>query len=143
MEKVRENRETQIKTEHPKRVPLHEQARNRLTIDGLDKDRYEYRFINDIGSRIERFKNAGWEVDPSSREVGVADVKHTNVSLGTGTVANAGQGTKAVLMRIPKEYYNEDQKAKQREIDLAEQAMKRKLNSGNDGTYGSVEINKK
>ncbi len=49
-----------------------------------------------------------------------------------------GQGTKALLMRIPKEYYEEDQKAKAANIAAIEADIKAETRK--DGNYGSIKF---
>lgn len=123
----------------PKRIPMHEQKRDRLTVVGADPA-FHYRIVNDVDDRIERLKIAGYSL--AEEKVGIGDfgVENNNISLGSGARMHVGKGVKAVLMKIPKELYLEDQKAKQREVDRKEASIKRKNNSGEDGTYGEVEI---
>lgn len=148
MVKERESRDQQIENKRPKRVPLYEQKRDILTARKREAG-YEYRFVNDVtnsdGSRrVDSFKTAGWEVAPNT-QVGADDA---NVSLGSTTeaVVEKATGRRAVLMRIPKQFYDEDQKAKQRKITQQERLMiKRKTSAkdSNDGTYGEVAIGEK
>ena len=135
--KERPNRETNA--DRPKRVPMHEQKRDRLTVIGRDPN-YHYRIVNDVDDRIERLKIAGYEIAEEKVGIGDVGVENNNISLGSGARMHVGKGVKAVLMKIPKELYAEDQKVKQREVDQKEATMKRKLNSGGDGTYGEVDI---
>lgn len=124
-----------------KRVPMHEQKRDRLTVVGRDP-KYHYRIVNDVDDRIERLKLGGYEI--AEEKVGIGDdgIENNNISLGSGARMHVGKGVKAILMKIPKELYDADQKDKQREIDKNEAAIKRKASSGDDGTYGEVEISK-
>ena len=141
--RTREDRESALKDMRPNRVPLHEQRRNRLTISDRDPN-YVYRIVNDIDNRINNFSLAGWEVVEHSTSVGDDGVQNNNVSLGSGARITVGNNTKAILMRIPKSLYDEDQKIKQREIDEKEMAMKRNIKkSGDEGTYGEIEISRK
>ena len=146
MTKVRESREVQAEEKRPKRVPLHEQRRNVLTASHREPG-YVYRFVNDVvspdgSSRVEAFKQAGYEiVENPKTKVGDVD---GNVSLGSSAVANVGSGRKAILMRIKKELYDEDQKVKQTQITEVERQMRRRKvdakDSGEEGTYGEVSI---
>jgi hypothetical protein len=54
-----------------------------------------------------------------------------------------GNGVTAFLMKQPREYYEEDQKAMHDLVDQREGDMKRSLNSGDNGTYGEVTIDRK
>lgn len=136
----RPNRVTRT-VDRPKRVPMHEQKRDRLTVIGGDPTMH-YRIVNDVDDRIERLKIAGYEIAEEKVGIGDLGVENTNISLGSGARMHVGKGVKAVLMKIPKEIYKADQDAKQREITKNEASIKRKLNSKDDGTYGDVEISK-
>ena len=129
------------KNKRPKRVPMHEQKRDRLTVVGRDPN-YHYRFVNDVDDRIERLKLGGYEIAPEKVGIGDDSVENTNISLGAGTRMHVGKGVKAVLMRIPKELYDADQKVKQHEINLKEADILRKSNNREDGSYGEVTIGK-
>lgn len=80
-----------------------------------DDDKFHYRRFNDGWSkepnRINRAKQAGYEiVDGNSMVVGTND---------------DGSPITGVLMRQPKEFFEEDQKIKQKEVDRVDQAIKR------------------
>lgn len=111
-------------------------VRNVLTVRGTDPN-YVYRVVNDEPGRIDQFKEAGYEECLAS-EVTVGD-KRVNATTPLGSVAqvSVGGGTKAVVMRIRKDWYEEDQQAKQRQVDATESEMKRKAH---DGTYGTLDI---
>ena len=87
-------------------------ARDLLTV--LDKDpNYHYRFVmSDIPGRVQRFKDGGYEVVTEDHEIG-QNVVDRGSKLGSGVTAHAGGGRMYVLMRIPREWYDEDQKTKQ------------------------------
>lgn len=51
-----------------------------------------------------------------------------------------GGNTTAYLMRISREWYDEDMDKHAQSIDKGEADMKRTLNSGANGTYGKVDI---
>jgi len=129
------------KNTRPKRTPMHEQKRDRLTVIGRDPN-YHYRIVNDVDDRIERLKTGGYEIAEEKVGIGDPGVENNNISLGSGARMHVGKGVKAILMKIPKELYDEDQKVKQHEIDLKEATIKRKANGGEDGTYGEVTISK-
>ena len=118
----------------PKRTPI--SGRNILTVKGKEPG-YEYRVVNDTGDRIEMFKDAGWElVDSKSVTVGDRRVDRTT-SEGSYAQVSVGGGTKAFVMRIPKEFYDEDQKAKQAQVNALEESMKKQALSSSD--YGKLE----
>lgn len=131
---------TDITKNRPKRIPLNEQKRNILTATDQDPN-FKYRWVNDTGDRIERFKLAGWEVVSHNTLVGDAN---QNAAIGTGGRANVGAGMQSILMRISKEFYLADQAAKQKKIADMESLMLRKKSkqsaSDGDGTYGDVSL---
>lgn len=107
--------------------------RNKLTVQGKDAN-FEYRFVNDKDSRIAEFQDAGWElVDATDVKVGDRRVD-TASSEGSKTQIPVGNDTKAFLMRIKKEWYQEDQAAKQEHVNQVEQGMYRDARALSD--YG-------
>lgn len=116
------------------RVPVG--TRNVLTVAGKEPG-YEYRIINDSGDRVQEFLDAGYEiVDKDSVRVGD---KRVNSASSEGSVKqiSVGQGQKGFVVRIRKEWYEEDQLKKQRQVNELERATKEKAL---DGTYGKLEI---
>lgn len=116
----------------PKRVPIG--RGNRLDIRNKDPN-YTYRVVNDLDDRVDRFQLAGYEIVPSA-EIGALGSKRVDdpSSLGSAAHFSVGKGTKAVVMRIPKEYALDDGKRKLQEIADSEQTMvsdqKRKADYG-------------
>jgi hypothetical protein len=115
----------EIKASRPKRVPIHEQ-RDQMTT--TQKEGFVRRWVNDIPGRVEKFLRAEYAI-VTDKNVTVGD-DNSNMALGTGARKNVGrtrhgEGTQAVLMEIPKELYDEDQKAKAAQVDASERAMKR------------------
>lgn len=123
-------------SERPRRTSLGE--RNRLTIRDRDPG-YQYRLVNcnleSDPDRVERFTEIGYEIVPGKVVGRTGDAKVDNPSaVGSAGQISVGRGDKAVWMRIRKDWYEEDQAGKQREIDALEQRTKKQ---GAD--YGSVE----
>jgi hypothetical protein len=119
----------------PQRVPVG--TRNILKVQGKDPA-YEYRFINDSGDRVAEFLDAGYQIE-SADAVRVGD-KRTGTATPEGSKAqySVGQGQKALLVKIKKEWYDEDQAKKQERVAAQERATKDKAL---DGTYGKLELN--
>lgn len=114
-------------------------GRNKLRVRGK-KPEFEYRIVNNIDDRVHDFIDRGWEID-DDEDIRVGDRRvDTSSSLGTVKQLNVGNGEKAVLMRIPKDWYEEDQIAKAEYIKKSEDAMRP---NPNDGTYGKVDITRK
>lgn len=126
----------------PTRTPV-SGARNILTVVGKDPN-YVYRWVNDnnAGMRIQMFKDGGWEVVSKDTDIKVGDkVVDQGSVVGSVTTRYVGQGTTAVLMRIPKEWYEEDQAKKQEELDALDAAMRDEGSA--PGNYGSITIAKR
>ncbi len=109
--------------------------RNVLTVSGKD-DKYVYRIVNDTGDRVQQFMEAGYET-VSAKDVRVGD-NRVNKPSTEGTVAQAsvGGGMKGIVMRIQKDWYDEDQAAKLRHVAETEATTKQKALEGSD--YGKL-----
>ena len=107
----------------PKRTPLG--ARNRLSfpISDEDRDKYHYRVLNDQDDRLARAQEAGYEFVQSDQKLGDPRAVEAGM-LGANVAKPVGQGTVGYLMRIPKEYYEEDQQAKEDKLKGLEKSMK-------------------
>ncbi len=122
------------RTNRPKRVPLHEQ-RDKMNV--LDQDpNFVYRWVNDVdnGQRVMRFQKAGYEVVQDKPTVGDPAVDQNLNNTSSVNEKHVGGNTKAILMRIPRDWYDEDQKAKQASVDASELAMRQE----SLGKYGEV-----
>lgn len=124
------------KPQRKERIPVNGN-RDILTIaEHLKDPNYEYRFVLDIPGRLAKFDQGGWEVvKDDGVKVGQQAVDSGTRQGSAVTVSRGGQTL--VLMRIPKEWYDEDQKAKQEKVDTVEQAMMREIRAGRiDGQPG-------
>lgn len=123
----------------PQRTPV--AGRSVLTVKGKDPN-YEYRFVNDTGDRVASFQEGGWEPVPAA-EVRVGDARVEQVS-SEGSIAQASVSRqtreKAILMKIPKDWYEEDQKAKQARIDELEASTRQQALSTNELRTGKLTI---
>lgn len=113
--------------------------KGKLSVGRKDPD-FEYRFVNDEGDNVADKMDRGWEAVLKSETV-VGD-KRVDSATAEGSLATVtvGQGRKAVLMKIRKDWYAEDQMIKQAEVDKSEQATKAEAL---DGNYGKIEITRK
>lgn len=120
-------------TRSNKRTPVGQ--RNVLRAE--EKKGFKRRFVNDKDNRIQMFLDAGYTIvqDGSS----VAD-KNVGDSHGTGSVAGkyVGDGTRAILMEIPEEFYKEDLAAKSERIKATEAGLGRNEHGSitDEGIYG-------
>lgn len=109
-----------------------------LRTEGKDPN-YEYRFVVDENGRVDQFLDQDWEfVSKDQVKVGEKRVERTS-SEGSKTQVDLGQGRKGFLMRIRKDFYQEDQAAKQAAVDESEASMKQ---PALDGKYGKLEISR-
>jgi hypothetical protein len=123
----------------PSRTSLNQ--RNRLSIKDRDPN-YQYRLVTCNSShdpdRVERFQEYGYEIVPGQKAGQTGDAKVDNPSpLGSAGQLSLGRGDKGVWMRIRKDWYQEDQDAKQAEIDELEAQQKHRAD------YGSMKIEAK
>lgn len=115
------------------------EGRNYLTVKGKDPN-YVYRIVNDTEDRINDFLERGWEFE-LSEDIRVGDSRLDNTSkLGTVRQLSVGGGKKAILMKIRKDWYDEDQEAKLEYVRKLEDAMRPNTN---DGGYGKVDVTRK
>jgi hypothetical protein len=105
------------RAERPKRIPLHRQ--NIIKAD--TRKGYVRRLVNDTDDRIERFKLAGWS--PVENEAVGDPHAGDPSSVGSLVTKSVGAGTKAVLMEIPQDLYDNDQADKPKRWDALEEAM--------------------
>lgn len=106
------------------------------SIAGEKDQNFHYRFVNDTGSRIANFQAAGYEIVKDD-ELVVGDSRVFDPSdLGSAKKVTSNDGTVSYLMRIKKEWYNEDQATKAEHIKETERAMKTQSSSD----YGSLKL---
>jgi hypothetical protein len=128
--------EKTVRSTRVTRKPLAQMGPQAIT--GEKDPNFVYRFVNDTGSRIENFKRAGYEL-VTTDELTVGDARvYDSTDLGSSKRVVSNDGTTSYLMRIKKEWYDEDQKAKADLLDEQEKAMTKEASSG---MYGSLKIN--
>ena len=125
-----------MEQKRPTRTPI-SGGRDILEVRNQDPN-YVYRWVNDTPGRLQRFKDAGYEPVVSDAEVGTKTVDR-NSKLGSVITRNVGGVLTAVLMRIPKEWYDEDQAAKQTQIDESDKMLR----AEQDVDYGSLNVNRR
>jgi len=121
------------------RIPIG--LNNDITAVRDTPDGFKDHWVNDNPGRLEKLKLAGYEHVESAQvgDVGV-DGSHNE----EGVVSrDMGKGVTAYLMRQRREYFDEDQAAKQARIDETVQSLRRdkvKSTESTDGSYGEVKI---
>lgn len=121
-------------TNRPKRIPV-SGNRDLITVQGKDPD-FNYRIVKEKPGRVDKFQAAGYEMVTHAVEIGSTGERDT--SLGTPVRINLGRGDTGYLMRQPKEYFDEDQAAKEMELRSREES----LIQNKQDTYGKIEINR-
>lgn len=120
----------------PRRLSING-TRNVLTVSGKEPG-FEYRVVNDDGDRVSQFEEMGYEI-----------VKDSNIKVGDRRIANptkegspvqvsVGGGQKAYLMRIPKDWYDEAQADKAKQVDDLEKGMLQ--DTKNSADYGKISV---
>ena len=105
------------------------------SVSGEKDPNYHYRFVNDTGSRIQNFKEAGYEL-VTDNELLVGDSNAVDITgFGSAKRVISNDGTVSYLMRTKKEFFAEDQAAKARQIDELEASTKE-----TKGMYGSIKM---
>lgn len=105
-----------------------------LTVEGKE-DGMEYRIVNDTPGRVAKLQSMGWEVAEGDEKL----ISALDDSKESDKRKHVGDGTSAVLMRMPKEWYEDYQKEKQQHVDRLEKTTQ-KTPDGIKGGYGKVEI---
>ena len=125
-----------VASARPRRTPL--DSRNRLAIKNKEEG-FTYRIVNDADDRVELLKEQGYEVC-TTEQIGAIGNKRVDNTSSVGSVAHfsVGQGTKAVVMRIPNDWYKEDQEIKQQQVDAMESTMKGDARKAAD--FGKLQI---
>jgi hypothetical protein len=125
-------------TTRVRRSPV--EGRNRLAVKGKDPN-FVYRIANDTDDRVNDLLDRGY-VFETSQEVSVGDSRLVDSPKGEGKVRtlSVGGGIKALVMKIKKEWFDEDQDAKQEYVKKTEAAMRP---NPNEGTYGKVDLSRK
>jgi hypothetical protein len=114
------------------------EGRNKLNVKGKDPE-FVYRVVNDIDDRVHDLMERGYIPD-LSEDIRVGDSRIDNTSkLGKVREIPVGGGNKAILMKIKKEWHEEDQAAKLEKVKESEKAMRP---NPNEGTYGKVDISR-
>jgi len=120
------------------RVPMGAQ-RDVTAVHSIDNDEYVGRWVNDVPGRVERFKQAGYDMVESA-SVGDSRVDGTHNESGCVSL-DVGKGTTAYLMKQRRKYFDEDQQAKQKIVDESEESIRRNKNDNrNDGFNGEIKI---
>ena len=124
-----------VKSARVARKPLTQ--RGPQAIAGTKDADFVYRFVNDTGSRVANFQAAGYEL-VTSDDLTVGDNRVSDASdLGSAKRVISNDGTTSYLMKIKREWYEEDQATKAAALAEQEAAMKQEATNG---MYGKLNI---
>jgi hypothetical protein len=123
----------ELKRERRKRTPIG--TGNVLTAE--QRPGFVRRYVNDHDGRVERFIEAGYTPVLDANADTSANKASKPSLMGDVVRKSVGGGRHAVLMEIPKEWYDEDQAEKQKEVDAREGSMEPNTR---EGQFGSVTI---
>jgi hypothetical protein len=109
--------------------------RNRLTFRGDMEEGYNYRVINDKDARLQDALDGGYEFVHSKEKLG-DDSAAEGTAMDSRVAKPVGGGTTGYLMRIPNEFYEADQAAKEADIKKTEKGMQPKNQKEVEEAYG-------
>ena len=121
----------------PSRISYKE--RRKVTMEDQDPN-FVYRMVNTdnerYSGRIDELKKIGYTF--ANEDVSIGDDHGVEAStVGSQIGKHVGHGTRGVLMKIPRKFYEEDKAAKQAEVDETEKGMvDEELVNNSDGLYG-------
>jgi hypothetical protein len=137
------NRDTVRSQDVRVRRKSYESNRAPLAVKGLDQRNQKARWVNDIDDRIAEKLEQGYQFINKDGSLLVGqDSAGTSSSTDSRVKKPVGRGVVAYLMAIPLDFYNEDQRAKQRENDEIINALKRpgKGSVSGEVDYGNVSV---
>ena len=115
-------------------------TRERIRIRVPQEDGYVYRLANkanDGGDRVENLLDLGYEIVPEVKRENDRRVDDAS-PLSAASGINLGNGDRGVMMRIKREYWEEDQLAKHAKQESLEQTMKDSVKQAAD--YGGFSV---
>lgn len=124
--------------DRPRRIPV-SGNREILSVYGIPED-LRARWVNDEPGRINKFLMAGYTFFTDKHvRVGERTV-NTGENIGSVISRNVGGGMTSYLMVLDRDFYEQDQRAKQKIIDDQHASMHGKAKQAIDG-YGDLNIN--
>lgn len=102
-------------------------SNQKLSVAEDRKDpRFTYRWALDTGSRVHDLKARDWDIAPASTTEGdLRDVGIGSVPERMGNTRTVTKPERHVLMRKPKEFYQEDKAREQAQIDSQEEVIRK------------------
>lgn len=132
-----EKRPNREESAHKRRRTLADDlGAGRLNVENLDPN-FHYRIENDENGKIERLKAMGYENVTHNEGTTMGDANADEVGDLVQTTVNK-EGVKGYLLKQPIEFYEEDEKFLQDQVNKTEEGMFK--NAENEkGRYGTIE----
>lgn len=89
----------------------------------LDRGTYQYRFVNDQDMRVKQLEAQDWDIAPEGAKADGNSLGSASSTIG-GT-SESGKPYNTVLMRKRKDWFEADQREKQKPLDAMEEAIRR------------------
>jgi len=122
----------------PPRVPVG--LRNPMAIrEDLDP-RFNYRNVRGTRGRVEKFLAGGYELVEGDFKIGDPNIAKASGMGSAVSIPSGDNEDRVYLMRIPKEFYDEDQAAKAAKIDEVEKQIKQRPKD--EGLTGEIKLNR-
>lgn len=135
--------QTDKKSGRVSRTPING-PRNILTVSGIDTEKFHPCWVNDIDDNVNKYLEAGYDFVTTDGDVIIGDRQiNRDSQIGAKVSKNVGNNTTAYLMVIPMEYFEEDMKAYNEDLDEREQNWQAGLKQSVEGSYGSVKLERK
>lgn len=125
-------RQEQVKERRRRRDSLGADRNMKLAVPGDFKDpNFEYRWVNDRPGRVQQLYAEDWDVVD-----GQSQIDSNSIGTTVKRVADRVNGENTMLMRKPKEFYEEDQLEKKKALDKVDEALRRGAPPSPEGLAG-------
>lgn len=134
--KARPSKEAIARRNRRTRSPI-DGRRNIMTVKGLAPGMLG-RWVDNTPERVEELLEQGYDIVREKVQVGDLSADSSRRQMGEVTTKRVGGGKEQILMQIPKEWWEADQREKQKIVDAREAAIHGASKA--PGVYGKVEI---
>jgi len=121
------------------RVPIGQRRPLNIDRSSLDAN-FEYRNVRGNPANLQRYIDAGYDFVTEDMQVGDSGIMRGSQTDSRVSVPSGDSNDRLFLMRIPKEFYDDDQLLKQKAIDKKEEALK--PSAEQQGLTGKIDISR-
>ncbi len=123
-EQIRPTRAEEVRQERRKKPGQTVLSGQKLVVDEskLDRNKFEYRHVNDKNGRMQQLHAVDWDVAPENAK---EDTNSLGGVISTHAGVDEGKPFNTVLMRKRKDWFLDDQRDKQRPLDEMDEAIRR------------------